>query len=256
MSWVAVGVGGGAAVAGIGGALIQSGSAKDAAALQADAMNRATDLQREMFLRQSQIYDQQRQDISPWRNAGVSALSDLADPDFKRDFTMADFDKDPGYDFRMAEGQKALERSAAARGGLQSGATLKALSKYGQDYASNEYNNAYNRFNADRDRRFNRLSSIAGLGQTANSQLGQAAGNYSTAAGNYGANVGNTLMSGANALGASTLAQGQAWAGALNNLGSLGMQGAWMKKWDQGQNINVNQRVKYNGNWDGFEPTP
>lgn len=56
------------------------------------------------------------------------------------------FQKDPGYDFRMQEGQNAIESSAAARGGQLSGATLKALAKYGQDYASNEYQNAYGRY--------------------------------------------------------------------------------------------------------------
>lgn len=124
------------------------------------------------------IYDQQRADQEPWRASGIKALAGLDNTDFQKDFTQNDFQKDPGYDFRIAEGQKALERSAAARGGLNSGATLKALARYGQDFASGEYNNAYNRFNADRDRRFNRLSSLAGGGQTATNQVGQFAGQY------------------------------------------------------------------------------
>lgn len=91
-----------------------------------------------------------------------------------KSFTLADFQKDPGYDFRMQEGQKALERSAAARGGLQGGGTLKALTRYGQDYASNEYGNAYNRWNNDNTTRFNRLASLAQVGQTANNTIAQA----------------------------------------------------------------------------------
>src|SRR6476469_6841143 len=114
---------------------------------------------------QKQMFEEQRQDQQPWRDAGSAALGKMQGDDFQKTFTMGDFQKDPGYDFRMAEGQKALERSAAARGGLNSGATMKALAQYGQDFASNEYQNAYNRFNNDQSTRFNRLSSLAGLGQ-------------------------------------------------------------------------------------------
>lgn len=134
------------------------------------------------------------------------------DPEFTRNFTNEDFVKDPGYEFRMAEGQKALERSAAARGGLQSGGTLKALGRYGQDYASNEYSNAYNRFNADRDRRFNRLSSLAGGGQTASQNVGNAAQAY-------GQNAGNNMMGAANAAGAAGIASANAWGTTLSGLG-------------------------------------
>jgi hypothetical protein len=135
---------------------------------------------------QKYIFDTQRKDAEPWRQAGMAALTGLQDDDYMRDFTMNDFQADPGYEFRMAEGMKAIERSAAAKGGLGSGATLKALTRFSQGTASDEFNNAYNRFNADRDRRFNRLSSLAGVGQTANSQVAQAGQNYANA---YGQNV-------------------------------------------------------------------
>lgn len=119
------------------------------------------------------MYDQGRKDMEPWRAAGAKSLSDLSGQmgDLSRSFTMTDFQQDPGYQFRMDEGQKALERSAAAKGGLMGGGTLKALSRYGQDFASNEYTNAYNRFNNDRDQRFNKLSSLAGVGQSSASQI-------------------------------------------------------------------------------------
>ena len=83
-----------------------------------------------------------------------------------RDFGLGDFETDPGYDFRLAEGAKALERSAAARGGLFSGGTAKALTRYNQDFASNEFSNAYNRFQTNRATRYNQLAGLAGLGQT------------------------------------------------------------------------------------------
>jgi hypothetical protein len=218
---VIAGVGAGA---GLGGAYIQGKGAKDAARMQADALNRATEMQWNMF-------QTQREDAKPWREAGIGALSGMQDADFKRDFTLSDFQADPGYAFRMAEGQKALERSAAAKGGLQSGGTLKAIAKYGQDYASGEYQNAYNRFNADRDRRFNRLSSLAGVGQTANSQIAQAGMNYANNASQNAIGVGNAMAG-------SRMAQANAWSGALGNIGNLGMQGAWMNQWSSAQKQN------------------
>lgn len=216
MSFVAVAVGGGAAVAGIGGALIQGGAAKDAAQTQADAAAQANKMQWDM-------YQQNRTDQQPWREAGANALSGLADPSFQHDFTMGDYQKDPGYDFRMNEGQKALERSAAARGGLQSGGTLKALDRYGQDYASNEYQNAYNRFNTNQTQRFNRLSSIAGLGQTANAQTNAAGMNYANQAG-------SNSMGAANAAGAAGIAGANAWGGALSGIGKNWMQATMVNR--------------------------
>jgi len=212
MSWVAVAVGGGAIV----GGYIASKGAGDAAQTQADAANRASDAQQAMYM-------QQREDATPWRYAGMRALGGMESGDFQRDFTMNDFQKDPGYDFRMQEGQKALERSAAARGGLQSGATMKALSRYGQDFASNEYSNAYNRFNSDRDRRFNRLASLAGLGQTANSQVMQAGQNAAN-------QIGQNTVGAANAIGASQIAQSNIWGNTLSGLGQNYMNYSMMNK--------------------------
>lgn len=230
MSWVAVGVGGAAVVGGVAGGIIQGNAAKDAAQQQADAANRATELQGRMWEDQKGMYAQQREDAQPWRNEGVAALSKLSDPDYYRDFNAGDFQKDPGYEFRMAEANKALERSAAARGGLQSGGTLKALARYNQDYASNEFNNAYNRFNADRDRRFNRLSSIAGLGQTANSQLGNANAGMAAAGQNFANQAGSNMMGAANANAAATMAQGQMWGNTLSGIGQQGMNAYWMNR--------------------------
>lgn len=97
-----------------------------------------------------------------------------------KDFTAADFDinKDPGAQYRMEEANKAIERSAAARGGVQSGGTLKALQTNSEDLASQEFQNAYNRFDNNRKTKANLLLGTAGLGQVS---LGQQA--------NLGANV-------------------------------------------------------------------
>lgn len=112
-----------------------------------------------------------------------------------RDFSLADFEQDPGYAFRVSEGMKALERSAAARGSLFGGGTLRALTRYGQDMGSQEYLNAYNRFQQNRLTRYNMLAGVAGLGQTSAGQLVSAG--QQTAG-----NIGNFLVGGATAAGA------------------------------------------------------
>lgn len=199
-------IGGGlSAIGGIGGAMIGANAANSAADKQAAATQQANQLQQQMF-------EEQRQDQAPWRQAGAQALSQLQDPSFNQTFSGVNLQNDPGYQFRMQEGQRALQRSAAARGGLNSGAFAKALTQYGQDYASNEYNNAYNRFTNDQTNRFNRLSSIAGLGQNANAQLG-------TLGANYAGQVGNNLTGLAGVQGAAGVASAGAWNGALSGIG-------------------------------------
>lgn len=123
-------------------------------------------------------------------------------------FTNADFVKDPGYQFRLDEGMKGLTNSAAARGGLLSGAALKASSNYNQDYASNEFGNAFNRFNTNQTNQFNRLSSIAGVGQVAANQNGQNAMAV-------GQTVGNNLMGAGNARASGYVGQSNAINGAI-----------------------------------------
>lgn len=91
--------------------------------------------------------------------------------EFNKKFSLADYQEDPGYKFRLDQGSQALERSAAARGGLLSGGHLKDLTGYQQSMASQEYGNAYNRFNNDQSSRFNRLATLAGIGQTTNNTL-------------------------------------------------------------------------------------
>lgn len=123
-----------------------------------------------------------------------------------RSFTLDDYKADPGYQFRLDEGNRGVERSAAARGGQLSGATMKALQKYGQGMASDEYGNAYNRFNNDQTTQYNRLSGIAGTGQQASNQIGQYGSNYAN-------QVGSTNMNTANQIGSNMIGAGNARAG-------------------------------------------
>ncbi len=111
------------------------------------------------------------------------------------------FQTDPGYEFRLGEGQRVLERGAAAAGGLLSGGFARRAQRYGQDYASNEYTNVYNR-----------ISNIAGLGQVSAGQSGNAALNAGSQMGNAAGNAGYARASG-------YAAQGNIWGNALNSAG-------------------------------------
>lgn len=225
MSWIAVGVGAGSLVAGVAGSAISSNAASNAANTQAAAANNANSLQ-------NQIYQQQLANQQPYLQAGTAALSQMQDPYFQQNFTAADMQsEDPGYDFRMQQGQQALERSAAAKGGLQSGGTLKALTQYSQDYASNEFNNAYNRFTNTQNDRFGRLATIAGMGQGATNQ----AGAYGT---NYANQSGQNTMDSANAQGAAGIASANSWGNTLSSLGRSGMDA-----------VAINQIGNQTGNW-------
>jgi hypothetical protein len=201
----------GAAV--VGGALISANAAKQGAKGQSAAADKSNaEAKRE--------YDLTRADNAPWRAAGLTALGQLSDltktgGDLNRKFTMNDFIADPGYAFRMGEGAKAIERSAAARGGVLGGGTLKALTRYNQDYASNEFGSAFSRWNAQNNEQYNRLAGVAGVGQTANAADQQAGSLYSQ---QYGANV--TGAANANA------AAGIAGANSINNALGTGVN-AW-----------------------------
>jgi hypothetical protein len=187
----------------IGSSLIGSSAAKSAASTQSDAANRAADLQNQQF-------QQTRQDQMPWMQAGQTALNALTPlaTNYQK-FGMDQFQQDPGYAFRLSEGQKALDRSAAARGGLISGNALKAATRFGQDMGSQEYTNAFNRYQTERNAQLNPLQSLAGVGQTTAAQLGQ------TGAANA-ANVGNLMTSGAAANAAGQVGASNALTGGLS----------------------------------------
>lgn len=208
-----------AAVVGAAGSIYASDKAADAQS-EAAASSQAY---------QEKIYNQQRADLQPWRDAGGGALKQLtegttgANADFNRYFKASDMTTDAGYQFRMSEAQKAIERSAASRGNLLGGATAKALTKYSQGVASDEYQNAYNRFNNDRSQRFNRLSSLAGIGQTASNQLGQAGQNFANASSQNAQMVGNAQS-------ANAMATGNAINSALGTGVNTWMQSSYLDK--------------------------
>lgn len=182
-------------VFGMGPASIQADATADAARIGASSSAAATAAQERMFNKQLELQE-------PWRKAGEGALNKLVPlTDYKK-FDMGQFTQDPGYAFRLSEGQKALDRSAAARGGLISGSALKAATRYGQDMGSQEYTNAFNRYQTERAAQLQPLQSLAGVGQTAANTLGNAAGAYGTNVGNIamtgGANAANAALMGGN----------------------------------------------------------
>ena len=195
-----------------GSSLLGSSTAQQAGSAQAAAASRAADLQYQQFRDTAALQE-------PFRQAGVRALPLL---EAQRNmmpgaFTgKVDLTQDPGYAFRLSEGQKALDRSAAARGGLISGGAMKAAQRFGQDLGSQEYQNAYNRaltgYNADVAREatgYNRLAALAGYGQTATGQIGAAGQNMAS-------NVGNLMTSGAAANAAGQVGGTNALTGGLS----------------------------------------
>jgi hypothetical protein len=202
MPWMALAIG--------GSALLGASASKKAASTQAAATDRAGEVQREMFQEQNRLQE-------PFRQGGMAAQNKLLTyfglpggtegADFgryTRDFGTQDFQQDPGYAFRLAEGQKALDRQAAARGGLISGGALKAAQRYGQEMGSQEFQNAFNRYQTNRANQLQPLQSLMGAGQTATNTMGAAASNYGTNAGNLitsgGAARASGYVGGANAL--------------------------------------------------------
>ena len=166
--------------ASLGSGISGASAAKNAANVQAQATQAAQDAQERMFERQVQLQE-------PFRKAGEEALNKLIPMSDYTKFGMDQFQADPGYAFRLSEGMKALDRTAAQRGGLLSGATLRGAQRYGQDLASQEYQNAFNRYQTERAAQLNPLQSLAGVGQTA-------AGTLTNAYGAYGAQMGQNLQ--------------------------------------------------------------
>lgn len=177
----------------VGSSLVGANAAQNAAETQAAAQQRANDLMYKMF--QEQVGLQ-----APFREAGLTAQNRMLDllglsdrtgaagyGSLNKPFGMEQFQSDPGYAFRMNEGIKALERSRAAQvggtPGLLSGATGKALIRYGQDLGTQEYGNAFNRYQTERANQLNPLAALTAAGQGSANVLSSAAGTYGQQAG-------------------------------------------------------------------------
>lgn len=233
-------------------------AAEKAGNLQADSSKYAADLAQKQF-------EQTRQDQMPWLEAGRDALGDLSDRIGKN--TQFDdrwggriedaytngrltggldpnnFQTDPSYQFRKQEGMDGIQSSAAAGGGLLSGAALKSLNNYNSNLASQEYGNAWQRDQAEKQnlmgvlsgnrsqdyqlfsnedtRQYNQLANMAGVGQQTAGSLGQ-----------FGAqnaqNQGNLAINGANAQANGLIGSTNAKLGGMSNLLGLGSKALGM----------------------------
>lgn len=219
------------------GASQSASAARDAAAAQERAANKASDTQ-------LQMYNRTRSDLAPWMNTGYGAFNSLANmyglPSYKfnpngtdgsagstgapaaggmggvggeatpsaasgggmwtpqqgsgtgtQDFTA--FTNSPDYQFAKQQGELSMNRSLAAQGRLVSGNALTAAQKFGQGLATQQFGNY-----------FNRMMSMAGIGQ------------------NAAAGAGNAAMTAGGQVGASQMAAGQAQAS-----GAVGQANAW-----------------------------
>lgn len=212
------------------GSVIQSNAAKNAANTQADAAKYGADVNK-------QIFDIQNTQQAAGRGAGYQGLNTIRSmlpgqyaqydengnyigqgtgTDYlTHQFTPEDFAAgiDPGYAFRLQQGQMANQRAANIGGGALSGNTLAGLQEYTQGQASQEYNTAFNRYQTQRNNIYNTLASIAGLGQTAQQQT-------NAAAKSYGENAANLASNAAASQAAGTVGQANATSNAIQGVGN------------------------------------
>jgi hypothetical protein len=224
--WAALASGGGSLVSG----LIGGNAAQKAAQTQADAATRAAQMQQEMF-------NTVNAQGAPYRAQGYNALNQIGSM-LPGQYTQYDASgkpigqatgsgyltqqfgpeqfaagMDPGYAFRLQQGQMANQRASNLAGGLIGGNALKGMQDYTQGMASQEYGNAFNRFQTQRGNIYNTLAGIAGIGQTAQGQANQMAQNNATAQGQLG--VGSAAAQAAGQIG-----QANAYGGAATGAGN------------------------------------
>jgi hypothetical protein len=225
------------AAASLAGGAMASNAAKKASRAQERAAQDATAAQERMFQRQTELQE-------PFRQGGLTAQQEIMQllgiggdktaagyGSMGKAFGTDQFQQDPGYAFRQSEGMKALERSAAARGNLLSGSAMKGIQRFGQDLASQEYQNAFNRYQVERSAKLNPLQSLMGSGQSATNVL-------TGAAGQMGQNEASNIYNAGQARASGYIGQGNALNTALGQVagiaGQLPMQNAMMDYYRSG----------------------
>jgi len=181
----------------------QQGGAAQASAVAKDTADRQLELQRE-------IWEKQQADQKPYLEQGTYGINTLGALMRPNADTSAILKNDPSYQFRLKQGQQALDRSSAARGMGYSGAQVKAAQDFGQGMASQEFNNYYNR-----------LAGLAQGGQQAANTLGSYGNQYATGASNTLGSLGGYLQ---NNLGQAANARASGYIGGANAING-GIQG-------------------------------
>ena len=226
MTWGMVAVAG----ASLAGGLISASGARSAAGTQADAANNAAALQKQQF-------DQQMALQEPYRQAGLTGQNRLMEllglggnagaagyGQYAKDFSMADYQQDPGYQFRLSEGLKQLGSQARAQGGAGGGRTMMGMQNYAQNAASGEYQNAFNRYQTNRQNQLQPLGNLMSSGQAA-------ASNQAGQAGQYGVNAGNLMTQAGQANAAGQMGAANSLAGGLNAGASAYMNQSNFNNW-------------------------
>lgn len=228
-------------------AVIGRNSAKSAARHQEFAANSANkkavkqyDLTREDILGN---IEQARGDYMPFMTSGRQANAELArymglsgdeESDgygsLTKSFTMADFEEDPGYAFRLQQGKDALERTNAARGKYFSGEAIKGLTDYNQNSASQEYQSAYNRHRQNQVDLYSKLSNMSSTGLGATGAANNIASSGQTTLANVGQGkqslVNQNTIGAGNARAAGSIGAGQAWITGISDVEKKAQQAA------------------------------
>lgn len=129
-------------------------------------------------------------------------------------FSAEDFKVDPGYEFALEQGQRALQRTQAANGQLQSGAAAKAMTDYSEGVANQQYGAAYDRYNTNQSNLYNRLMGLTNVGQSAASMQANAGQTMANNVSDLTTNSGNSQAAG-------QLGSSAAWQTGLSNIGNL-----------------------------------
>lgn len=210
MSAIAVAVVGG--VAAIGGAVIESSAAQSAAQMQATSAQNALQLQ-------SGMYNQTVTNEQPFLAAGEGATSQLnyllgtgtagqggtaasstagGFGSLNAPFTAQTFQSmSPAYQFQLQQGAQGTLNQDSSAAGAESGAALKDLTSFNQNYANTSFNNAFSQYQTQQSNTYNRLMGVAQMGQGAASNQATGASNFGASIGQSATNVGTALAGGA-----------------------------------------------------------
>lgn len=189
------------ALVNLGGNLLGGVLGSNAAGKASDAQIRAAQESNALL---KYMYDQTRSDNMPAleaRNAGLGGYQNLLK-------NPGSITSDPGYQFGLNQGTEAIQRNAGIGQGVYSGATLKALDRYGQDYGGSKFDTALNRY-----------GNLAGMGQVG-------AGTVANAGMNYGNNAANNITGAGNAAASGYVGSANSWNNAL---------GGALNGWNQNQ---------------------
>lgn len=214
------------------GGFLGSRAANNAANVQSDAALEAARMNqqagREALGFNREVFTQQQRNLQPWLDAGTGALKSISEIAPFVPPTAEEAMKDPGIQFALQRGQKALEAYERAHGKLLSGKAVKDIDEYAQGVASTGYNDVFNRDLKTREANLNPLLSIAGLGQVSSGQLNNDLGAEGTNAANIGLStartVGDLNTSASAARASGYVGSANSWLNSLQNIGNNFMQ--------------------------------